>query len=326
MKSLPLYTALIAAVSLACSLAPVSVPAQAPYPSRTIKLIVPNPPGALPDTIARIIGRQLQDRLGQSVVIENKPGASAGLGTAALTSSPADGHTFLVTDGAILSINPLLIAKLPYDPKDVLPVALVARAPLFLATNTNLPITSMRELVDYAKANPGKLNYGSIGTGSFHHLTMEAMNSALGLSMNHIPYKGSSETIGALLGGHIDVLFASYAALRSAVETKKVAMLASNAAQRSPDAPDVPTVADMVPGFDLAVFQGLFARTGTPPAIVQKIAGEMMEIMKDPEVIRQYKVAGIEPATGGPDELTRALESEADRIAKVVQAANLKAH
>jgi tripartite-type tricarboxylate transporter receptor subunit TctC len=287
-------------------------------------LIVPNPPGALPDTIARIIGRQLQDRLGQSVVVENKPGASAGLGTAALTTSPPDGYTLLVTDGAILSINPLLSAKLPYAPTDVLPVALLARAPLFLAASKNVPVASMKELIEYAKSNPGRLNFGSIGTGSFHYLTMEAMNSALGLSMKHIPYKGSAETTGALLGGHIDLLFASYAAIRSAVEANKVVLLAMNGAERSSDAPDVPTVAEFVPGFDLAVIQGIYARTGTPTAIVRKVAAEVAAIIKDPEVLRQYKIAGIEPASGGPEEFAAALKSEADRIAKVVQSAGLK--
>lgn len=299
--------------------------AQAPYPNQTIKFIVPNPPGALPDTIARVVGKRLKDRVNQSVVIENRPGANAGLGTAALTTSQPDGYTFLITDGAVLSISPLIYAKLPYDPKEMLPVSLLARAPLFLAVHPKVPATTLKELVDYAKANPGKLNYGSIGLGSFHHLSMEAMNAALGLSMNHIPYKGSSETIGALLGGHLDLLFASYAALRGAVDTKQVRLLATNGAQRSPQAPDLPPVADMIPGYDLAVIQGLFARTGTPQPIVQKVAAEMAAIVRDPEVIQQFGVAGIEPVGAGPDEFRTALANEAERIAKVVQIVGLKA-
>lgn len=320
----PISTVLAAATALMLS-GPAPAAAQGSYPDHTIRLIVPNPPGALPDTIARIIGRQMQERFGQSVVVENRAGASAGLGTAALTTAPADGHTFLITDGAILTINPLLIAKLPYDRNEVLPVALLARAPLFLAVNKGLPVANMKEFIAYAKSNPGKLNYGSIGTGSFHHLTMEAMNSALALKMNHIPYKGSAETTGALLGGHIDVLFASYAAVRSAVETKKVTLLATNGARRSPDLPDLPTMSEFVPGFDLAVIQGLYARTGTPQAIVQKVAVELAAIMKNPEVLRQYQVAGIEPASGGPDVFAAALRAEGERIAKVVQTAGMKA-
>ena len=322
MRSQRLRRALVAA--FVSSLAPLSVHAEAPYPSQTIKFIVPNPAGGLPDTITRIIGRRLQDRLGQAVVVENRPGANAGLGTSALTGSPADGYTFLVTDGSILSINPLLYAKLPYDPKSLLPVALIGRAPLFLAAHPRVPAASMKGLIEYAKANPGKLNYGSIGIGSFHHLSMEAIKVALGLHMTHIPYKGSGESVGALLGGHVDLLFSSYAALRGPAETNKVKLIATNSARRSPQGPDVPSVAEFIPDFDLAVIQGIFAPIGTPRAIVQRIASEVAAVVAEPDVVRQFAVAGIEPVGGGPDEFQAALKSEAERVAKVVQAAGLK--
>ena len=195
--------------------------AQAPYPSQIIKIIVPNPPGGLPDTISRIVGKQLHERMGQPVVIENRAGASGAIGASALLGAPADGYTFLIADGAFITINPLMIAKLTYNPGDVLPVAVIAKAPLFLAVNPNVPAKDMKELIAYVKANPGKLNYGSIGTGSFHHLSMEALKAALGLDMNHIPYKGSGEMSGALLGGHIDLMFAAYAGLRAGVETEE---------------------------------------------------------------------------------------------------------
>ncbi len=259
------------------------------------------------------------------MVVENRPGANAGLGTAALTSSPADGYTFLVTDGAILSISPLLYAKLPYDPKGLLPVALIGRAPIFLAVHPGVPIASMKDLIVYAKANPGKLNYGSIGVGSFHHLSMEAIKAALGLSVAHIPYKGSGESVGALIGGHVDILFSSYAALRGPAETNKVKLIATNGARRSPQAPDVPSVAEFIPDFDLAVIQGIFAPIGTPPAIMQKIASEVAAVVAEPDVVRQFAVAGIEPVGAGPDEFQAALKSEAERVARVVQAAGLKA-
>ena len=324
MTSRYLYAALGAAVAFAGSLAPQALHAQAAYPSQTIKIIVPNPPGGLPDTISRILGKRLQDRLGQNVIIENRPGASSGIGAAALTGAPADGYTFMVADGAVMTINPLLNAKLPYDPKDILPVVLIARAPLFLATSPNVPAANFKELIAYAKANPGKLNYGSIGVGSFHHLSMEALNAAFGLSMNHIPYKGSSESVGALLGGHIDLLFAAYSGLRAAVETKKVNLMATNGPQRSPQAPDIPAIAEFSPGFDLAVIQGVLARVGTPADIVQKIAAEVAVIVKEPEVVQQFAVAGIEAVGAGPGEYRTALNNEAARMAKVVQAAGLK--
>jgi tripartite-type tricarboxylate transporter receptor subunit TctC len=321
----PPFRAVLVSAALMGLLAPLGANAQAPYPNQTIKIIVPNPPGGLPDTITRILGKRLQERLGQSVVVENRPGANSGIGTAAMTQAPADGYTLMVADGAILSISPLLQVKLPYNPKDVLPVSMVARAPLFLAISPNVPAKNLKELIDYAKANPGKLNYGSIGLGSFHHLTMEAFNTAFGLSMNHIPYKGSSETIGAILGGHIDVLFAAYAGLRAAVETKKVIMVASNGPKRSPQAPDVPAIAELSPGFDLAVIQGVTTRVGTPRAVVEKIAAEVAAIVKEPEVVAQFATAGIEPIGAGPDEYRAALNAEAERMAKIVQAAGLKA-
>jgi len=317
----PLAGVLIGGLALVA--APAS--AQAPYPNQTIKIIVPNPAGGLPDTLSRIVGKRLQERVGQPVVIENRPGANSGIGTAAMTQAAADGYTLMMADGAILSISPLLYSRLPYNPKDVMPVSMVARAPLFLAINPNVPAKSLKELIDYAKANPGKLNYGSIGIGSFHHLSMEAFNGAFGLKMNHIPYKGSSETIGAILGGHIDILFAAYAGLRPAAETKKVVVLASNGPKRSPQAPDVPAIAELSPGFDLAVIQGLTTRIGTPKAAVDKIAAEMAGIVKEPEILAQFATAGIEPAAAGPDEYRAAIEAEKARMAKIAEKAGLRA-
>ena len=298
--------------------------AQAPYPSQTIKIIVPNPPGGLPDTLTRIVGKRLHERMGQPVVVENRSGASGAIGASAMLGAPADGYTFLVADGAFITINPLLIAKLSYNPDDVLPVAMVAKAPLFLAVNPQVPAQNMQELIAYVKANPGKLNYGSIGTGSFHHLTMEALKAALGLNMNHIPYKGSGEMVGALLGGHIDLMFAAYAGLRAGVETKKINLFAASSGKRSPMAPDVPSAAEFAPGLDLAVIQGIMGRVGTSPVVVNKIVSEVAAIVKEPEVIQQFGIAGIEPAGAGSEEYQAALKNEAVRMKQVVQAAGLQ--
>jgi tripartite-type tricarboxylate transporter receptor subunit TctC len=316
--------AAVTAAALVGPLAPSAVHAQAPYPSQTLRFIVPNPPGGLPDTITRILAKRLQERVGQPAIVENRPGANSGIGTAAMTQAPADGYTFLVADGAILSIAPLLQDRLPYNPKDVLPIAFIARAPLFLAINPNVPAKNLKELIDHVKANPGKLNYGSIGIGSFHHLSMEAFSTAFGLKMNHIPYKGSSETIAALSGGHIDILFAAYAGLRAAVEGKKAVMIASNGPKRSPHAPDTPAIAELSPGFDLAVIQGVMGRVGTPEPVVQKIAAEVAAIVKEPEVMAQFATAGIEPVGASPAEYRAALAAEAERLRKVVQDAGLK--
>jgi tripartite-type tricarboxylate transporter receptor subunit TctC len=202
--------------------------AQAPYPNQGIRFIVPYAPGGLPDTVARIVGQHLQERIGQSVVIENRAGGGSVLAVNALMGAPADGYTFLVTDGGILSTNPALFKQLSYDPKDIVPLALLGRAPMFLATHPDLPVSNLREFIDYVKARPGEINYGSSGVGSIHHLSMEALKAALQLNMTHIPYRGTGQSVPALLGGHVQVLFAAYPSLAGAAESKKVKLLAQN--------------------------------------------------------------------------------------------------
>jgi tripartite-type tricarboxylate transporter receptor subunit TctC len=187
-----------------------------------------------------------------------------------------------------------------YSIGDLTPTTMIAQAPIFLAAHQKVPVKTMREFIDYVKANPGKLNYGSSGVGSTHHLSMEALKSSLGLVMTHIPFKGTSESVPALLGGHVDVAFSAYPSLSGAVGTKNITLLATNAAKRSAIAPDVPPVADWIPGYNFAPVIGVYARTGTPPAILQKIASEVAEIVKEPEIVKQFATAGIEPYSGGP--------------------------
>jgi tripartite-type tricarboxylate transporter receptor subunit TctC len=297
--------------------------AQAPYPTQSIKFIVQAAAGGLPDTVARIVARRLQEQLGQSVVVENRPGANGGVAAAVLTTAPADGYTFMVTDGSVVSINPVIYSKLPYNPEDLVPVALLARAPLFLAAHPQVPVKTMPEFIAYVKAHPGKLNYGSSGVGSTHHLSMEAIKAALKLEMTHVPFKGTGESVPALLGGHVDVAFSAYPSLSGAIETKRVTLLANNAAKRSAQAPDIPPVADYVPGFDFAPIIGMLARSGTPPAVIRQIAAEAVAIVKEPDMIRQFAVAGIEPVGVGPEEYARALKDEVARVADVVRVAGI---
>ena len=254
--------AAIATLTL-CAPAPMAVQAQ-PASGATIKFIITHPAGGLPDTVARIVGRRLQERLNQNVVVENRSGANGGIAVAALTGAPADGQTFVVTDGAILSINPQLYSKLPYNPKDVAPVAVLATAPLFLAVHPSLPVKTMKEFIDHVKANPGKFNIGSSGVGSIHHISLEALKLGLGLNISHIPYKGTGEAVPALLGGHVQILFSAYPSLSGAAGTKKITLLATNGAGRSSQAPDLPAISEFIPGFSYAPFVGIYARVGTP--------------------------------------------------------------
>lgn len=304
---------------------PWSASAQDSYPSKAIRFVVPYSPGGLPDTVARIVAQRLQEKVGQSVVVENRPGSNGNVAAGVIANSPADGYTFLVTDGSMLSINPLLYKDLSYDKeKDFMPVAFLARAPLFLAAHPSVPVSTLSEFIAHAKANPGRLNYGSSGIGSSHHLSMEAMKSSLGIDLAHIPYKGSGQSVPALIGGQVEVLFSAYPSLAPFVKDKRVKLLATNGAQRSPQAPDVPPIADAIPGYDFAVNVGVLARAGTPSTAIEKLATELTAVVKQPEVIEKLTVAGIEAAGGGPTEYANVIKGENDRIAKAIQAAGIK--
>jgi tripartite-type tricarboxylate transporter receptor subunit TctC len=293
------------------------------YPSRTIRIYVQAAPGGLPDTVGRIVAQRLQKRLNATKVVENHPGANGGVAAAALLQQPADGYTFLVSDGSIVSINPVLNSKIAYNPSDLLPVVMLARAPLFLAAHPQVPVKTMQEFIAYVRANPGKLNYGSSGVGSTHHLSMEAIKAALKLDMTHVPFKGTGESVPALLGGHVDVLFSAFPSLSGAIATKKVTLLATNGAQRSPQAPEAPPVADYIPGFDFAPVIGLFARVGTPQAIVDKFAAEAVATVNEPDIIKALAVTGVEAVGGGPDAYAESLKDEVARVAETVRLAGI---
>ena len=294
------------------------------YPARPIRLIVPYAAGGVPDTVARFLGQRLQERVGQSVVVENRPGGNGSVAAAAITSAPADGYTLMVTDSARLSVNPLFFKQLTYSPQTFVPVAMLARAPLFLAVHPDVPVKSLAEFIAYVKANPGAINYGSSGIGSTHHLTMEAMKAALHLTMTHIPYRGTGQSVPALLGGHVQALFSAYPSLKGAVESNRVRLLATNGAQRSPLAPELPPIADVIPGFDLITLIGVYARAGTPAPLIAKIAGEAVAIVQQGEVAPQFAVLGMEPAGEGPDAFARAVADEIARVTKVVESAGIK--
>jgi tripartite-type tricarboxylate transporter receptor subunit TctC len=298
-------------------------PAQA-YPSQTIRFIIPALAGGLPDTVARIVGKRLQERVGQSVVVENRAGGNGAVSVGALMASAADGHAFIVQDGSIYAINPHIYASMPYKVSDLVPVVMIARAPLFLAAHQKVPVNTMKEFIDHVRANPGKLNYGSSGIGSTHHLSMEALKASLNLQMTHVPFRGTGESVPALLGGHVDVAFAAYPNLAAAVGTKNVRMLATNGAKRSEMAPDVPPIADFIPGFEFAPAVGIYARAGTPQSAIDKIAGEVGALVKEPEIIKQLAATGIEATGAGPADFRAVLERQSDDVAKTVKAAGMK--
>ena len=304
---------------------PMMAQSQATYPNRAIKLVVPYSAGGLPAPVARIFAQRLQDRLGQSVVVDNKPGANGVVAASTLASSPADGYTFLVTDGSMFSINPAIYKNLSYDYKrDFVPVSLAARAPLYLAVHPKTGVNTLQEFVALARAKPGTLNYGSSGIGSSHHLTMEAMKAALGIDVTHVPFKGSSQSVPALIGGQVDVAFSALPSLSGFVKGGKVKLLATNGAKRSIHEPDVPAIAEMVPGFDFAVVVGMLAAAGTPQAAIDRMAAEMEKVAKMPDTIQVLSNAGVDAVGAGPAEYGKTILDENERLAKAIKAAGIK--
>lgn len=322
---LSLLSLVTAAVMAGTFALPMLARAQVAYPNRPVRFIVPYSAGGLPDTVARIFAQRLGDRLGQSVVVDNKPGANGVVAAQALAASPKDGYTFLVTDGSMFSINPTIYKNLGYDYKrDFMPVSLAARAPLYLAAYSNVPANTLQEFIALAKSKPGTMNYGSSGIGSTHHLTMEAMKASLGLQVTHVPFKGSGQSVPALIGGQVDVLFSALPSLAGFVKAGQVKLLATNAAHRSSLEPNVPAIAEIIPGFDFAPIVGVLAATGTPVSAIERISTEMALIAKMPEVIQTLNNAGIDPIGSGPADYNKAILGENERLAKAIATAGIK--
>ena len=304
---------------------PMLASAQGAYPNRPIRFVVPYAAGGLPDTVARIFAQRLGDKLGQSVVVDNRPGANGVVAAQAIATAPKDGYTFLVTDGSMFSVNPAIYKNLGYDYKrDFMPVSLAARAPLYLALNPRVAASTFAEFIALVKSKPGVLNYGSSGIGSTHHLTMEAMKAALGLQITHVPFKGTGQSVPALIGGQVDVLFSALPSLAGFVKSGQVKLIANNAARRSSQEPNVPAIAETIPGFDFAPIVGILAGTGTPVSAIDRIAAEMALIVKMPEVIQTLTNAGIEPIGSGPADYRKAILGESDRLAKAIVASGIK--
>lgn len=295
------------------------------YPSKPIKFIVPYSAGGLPDTVARIVGQKLSNTMGQSVVVDNKAGGSGAVAANALAQTPADGYTFIVTDGPMLATAGVLQKKPPFDAaKDFIPVSLVGIAPLYLAVNPKIKANNLDELVAHIKTNPGTLNYGSSGIGSIHHLTAEAMKSGLGLTITHIPFKGSSMSVPSMVGGDVDMTFASPPSLMGFVRNGQAKLIAINSVKRSAATPDIPALAEKIPGFDFAFNVVVLAKPGTPDEAVKKLSAEIAKAVRAPEVAEQLQKAGLDAVGGTPEQAQSAMASEGKRITQAAKVANLK--
>lgn len=315
------------ALALPLALTPWIATAQTAYPSKQVKFIVPYAPGGLPDTVARAVAHRLTARLGHEVVVDNKPGGNGVVAYQALMqSTPSDGHSFIVSDGSMLSITPLVNKSAPYQVgRDILPVSLIARSPLYVVAHPKTGVSNFAEFVALVKSKPDEFTYGSSGIGSTHHLTMEALKAALDLKIRHIPFRGSGQSTPALVGGQVDFSVAALPSMLGFVKANQVRLLASNAPRRSPQAPDVPAIAETVPGFDFSVVIGVMSAAGTPQPAIDRIAREIAEVVKDPELVKTFETAVIEPVGAGPAEYGRVIAGENERMARAAKVADLKA-
>jgi tripartite-type tricarboxylate transporter receptor subunit TctC len=275
------------------------------YPSKPIRFVIPYPPGGMADTYARAMGQALSDRVGQPVVVENKPGGSLIIGTDAVAKSPADGYTILLASVSSLALNASAFRKLPYDPvRDFSPVAVTFHLPLFLMVNADLPVKSVRDLIAYAKANPGKLSFASLGHGSSLHIAGETFKNMAGIDILHVPYKGTTTALPDLISGRVSMVFDGCAFLPQ-VQAGKVKLLAVTSPKRLDSMPDVPTLAEAgVPGYDLSFWFGVVAPGGTPRPIVDKLSRDLNEITKT-QAFRERMASfnNMQLMTGTPEQM-----------------------
>jgi tripartite-type tricarboxylate transporter receptor subunit TctC len=295
------------------------------YPARPVKLIVGFEPGGNTDTVARIVAQKLSERLGQQVVVENKLGAAGTIGTAEAARAAADGYTLTMGTTTTHAIAPAAFTKLAYDPvADFEPIALVANAPYLLVVQPSFPAKDLKEFIAAAKAQPGKLNYGSAGQATTTHLVMATLASKAGLEMVHIPYKGNAPATTAILGGQIEVLFGALPPLLPHVNAGKLRPLAISSAKRSTSLPDVPSVAEQgFPGYDMALWLGFFAPKSTPPAILKRLETDLLAVAQSAELKEALQKQGLEPYAIGSADLSRMLKTEIDTYKMVFKAANI---
>jgi tripartite-type tricarboxylate transporter receptor subunit TctC len=295
------------------------------WPSKPIRMVVGFPPGGGNDIIARVVGAKMQETWGQPVVIENKPGAASIIAAEFVAKAPADGYTLLVNATGGMSINPVLYAKLPYDPlKDFDPIGMVGVFPLVLVVHPSVPARSVRELIAYARAHPGKLNY-SAGSTAFQVAT-EMFKQMTGTDIRHIPYKGSAASINAVLAGDVQLTIVDTPPLAGHMQSDRLRPLAVTSAKRSASMPDLPTLAEAgVPGYEMSLWIGLFAPDGTPREVVAKLNAELARIVRLADVHEKLVAMGVDPLGNSPEQVAAWIRGEIARYGPVVKAGGIKA-
>jgi len=300
--------------------------AAANFPTKPVKLIVPYAPGGLPDAMARIVGQRLSESLGQQFVVDNRPSAGGLIACEMVAAAAPDGYTYLVADVGQTAINPALYSKLPYHPvNDFAPVSLIGTSPLFLVAHASVPASNFAELMTLLKSNPGKVNYGSAGIGSIHHLAMEVLKAQTGVDVVHVPYKGSGQSVPALVGGQVSLLFTALPAMAAYIKAGTVRVLAASTPERSPQEPNVPTFAELgVSEMDLIPEIGILAPAATPGPIVNKLSAEIAKAVRNPDTVQRFRTLGIDPVGNSPEAYAALIKADIVKYAKAVRLSGAK--
>jgi tripartite-type tricarboxylate transporter receptor subunit TctC len=312
-------------LAFACAALLAAPAAAQPYPSRVVKLVVPQTPGGATDVFARKIGQALSEKWGQPVVIENRAGAGGVVGTDVVAKSAPDGYTLLVTYAGSQAINQSLYPKIPFDSvKDFQTIATLASTPFVLIVNPKLPAKDLPEFIALARAKPDALTYASSGNGSVNHLLGEMVKAETGIKMLHVPYRGVAPAITDVIGGQVDSAFSSVPSVLQMVQSEKVRALAVSSAKRIPAAPEIPTIAEAaLPGFDVNPWWGILGPAGLDMAIVRKINADVESILRTKEMVDFLATQGAEPLISSPEEFLKILEADVEKWAKVVKAAGV---
>jgi tripartite-type tricarboxylate transporter receptor subunit TctC len=322
------FIASVFAAGIAGILAPAPAAAQShDYPNKPIRLITPFPAGGGTDAVARIIGERLAEQLGQPVVVDNKGGAGGVLGTELAAQAPADGYTLMLGSSATHAVNPSLYSKLGYDAvADFVAISPVAATPLLLMVNQSVPAKNVAELIALAKTRPAKaeLTYASAGPGTAQHLGGELFKAASGANLLHVPYKGAGPAMTDLLAGHVDIVFDTMPSALPQVRTGKLRILGISSAKRSAALPDIPAIAETLPGYEMTTWWGLFAPAGTPAAVVERLNREVKLAAASKPVLDKFKMAGIDASWSSPADFAALVKREIPKMRKVIQQSGAK--
>jgi len=302
----------------------VSTQTGAAYPDRPIRLVVPFAPGGGTDTIARTLAAAMSTELGKQIIIDNKPGAGTILGTDAVAKSAPDGYNIVIATFAH-AVNPSLVPKLPYaQDKAFAPITLIGKGPNVLVVRADSPYKTVKDIVDAARAKPGTLTYASQGNGTSAHLAGEMLTNLAGIQMTHVPYRGAGPAITDLMGGQVDLIFGTAAAVSPFVQSGKLRAIAVTSPQPSPSLKDIPTIAATVPGYAVESWYGLYAPAGTPPDVIEKLSAAAKKAARSPEFAKRIEQEGLEVTASDPAELDRYVKAEEVRWRKIVKENNIK--